>query len=114
MAIRSKTINGITLLAAYLRHHKLMSAIGLYFGIGMVLELFFSIDLLVPCLWDSIFGFRCPGCGLTTACMELLSLDFRSAWQENPLIFVVLPVGLYFIFWDIRKFNRSKTLQEKS
>ena len=113
MATRSKTINGIKILLAYLRHHWLISMVALYFGVGMLLEIFFGIDLLVPCLWDTFLHFRCPGCGLTTACMYLITMDWASAFRENPLIFVVLPAGLYFIIRDFLQFNRLKIPKEK-
>lgn len=91
---------------SYIAANKLMSGVIIYFVLSILLKIGFSINVLVPCLWKTIFDFECWGCGLTTAFINILKLDIASAYTANPLIFVVLPVGMFFIYKDFKKFNR--------
>ena len=70
-----------------------------------------EIDVCIPCLWTTIFGVHCPGCGLTTASIDLLKLDFAGAWEANPLVFAVLPAIVFFAVSDFLKF-RTKSISE--
>lgn len=85
-----------------------MSGIALYFVVSVTLKVLFSIDILIPCLWKSLFHFDCPGCGLTTAFIKILTVDFHGAFQTNPLILILIPFGLFYIYSDIKKFQRQK------
>ena len=37
------------------------------------------------CIIKNLFGFSCPGCGLTRGFISILKLDFKSATQYNVL-----------------------------
>lgn len=56
----------------------------------------------VPCLWRTLFGFECPGCGLSRAGALLLRGRFPEAAHANWLIFPFIwvsaceAVTLYF------------------
>lgn len=76
--------------------------IGLYFVFSVVLSAFFQIDITINCLWRTIFGFKCPGCGLTNACIELVKLRFHKAFECNPLVFIVIPGLVWYGFSEIR------------
>ena len=39
----------------------------------------------VPCLFTLVFGIHCPGCGMKSAILHLLELDWRGAIAINPL-----------------------------
>lgn len=54
----------------------------------------------IPCIFNSLTGLKCPGCGMTRMCLSILKLDFRSAWQYNPAVFSVLPL-LAVAFFDM-------------
>ncbi len=69
--------------------------------------LIWDIDILIPCLWKTCFHSECPGCGMTTAFIDLLTLDFVAAFYANPLVFIVLPVLSLYIVKDFRKFKRQ-------
>jgi len=109
MEIQLNTTNWTKLIYKYLRENLLFSGIVIYFAVSIGLKMFLSIDILIPCLWKTLFHFHCPGCGLTTAFIEILKLNFVNAFYANPLIFIVLPIGLYCLINDFNKFL-SKTM----
>jgi hypothetical protein len=39
---------------------------------------------LLPCPFHSITGVKCPGCGMTHACIALARGDIAMAWNYNP------------------------------
>lgn len=59
---------------------------GLYFlyialgGVGFVCPLHFFT------------GYQCPGCGITTMIMNLLTFHFHDAYLANPYLFISLPI----------------------
>ena len=44
-----------------------------------------------PCLWKKCAGIECAGCGFTRACAALLTMNWKAAWNFNPLVFLVIP-----------------------
>jgi hypothetical protein len=69
-----------------------------------VLVALFSYGLLVdpdkgtggiPCLWKTLFGINCPGCGLSRAGAFLLRGRFAEAARMNWLIFPFAIVVLW-------------------
>ena len=84
----------------------------LYLAVGLYIQAVTGNDYLPPCIWYTIFGFRCPGCGLTTALLQVLRFDFIEAWNTNWKIFIVLPmflmVGLKSILKSLIKIITSK------
>lgn len=47
--------------------------------------------LALPCMFRSLTGFKCPGCGITTMFTALASLDFKASFNANPFLFVTAP-----------------------
>jgi hypothetical protein len=39
----------------------------------------------IPCLFTTIFAIHCPGCGMKTAIVQLVELDWKAAVATNPL-----------------------------
>jgi hypothetical protein len=70
--------------------------------------MFWNINIAIPCLFRLIFGFKCPGCGLTHAFIHLFKLEFKEAYSENHFIFLVAAAGLYFITKDFIDFIRKE------
>lgn len=44
------------------------------------------------CIFHSVFGFECPGCGMTRALSALVHGDAASALRYNRLVLVVFPL----------------------
>lgn len=45
----------------------------------------------LPCMFRSLTGFKCPGCGITTMFTSLATLDFEASFNANPFLFVTAP-----------------------
>ena len=43
-------------------------------------------------------GISCPGCGMSRAVLLLLSGHFQAAFQMHPLVYAVLPAGVWLFF----------------
>jgi hypothetical protein len=50
-----------------------------------------------PCIFRTLTGLFCPGCGTRSALIQLSQGNFKAAWRLNPLAVIALPVGLYFV-----------------
>ncbi len=75
------------------------------FGLIVVLVLIMYI-LNIPCLFKTVFKIPCPGCGMTRAYISLLHLDFKKAFEYNPMFWSVPILFLLYIF-DIKIFKKE-------
>lgn len=96
------------IIVSYLLENWAYSAFALYSLIGIILHQLFEIDILIPCLFTTLFNIHCPGCGITHAFIELLSFNFTDAWHYNPLIFLVFPAGVFYVIKDFKSFYDKK------
>jgi len=93
----------------YIKRNFLITGIVGYYFIGLILYVFAKIDILIPCIWHSLFDIRCPGCGLTRAFIDLISFNYTAAWDSNPLIFIVFPGITYYIIKDFVRFVKNNS-----
>lgn len=53
-------------------------------------------NIPLPCVFYSVTGLYCPGCGAGRACYSILHGQFLNAFCYNPLMTILLPlIGLY-------------------
>lgn len=62
-------------------------------------------------IWFST-GISCPGCGMSRAVLLMLSGHFRAAFRMHPLVYAVLPAGIWLFFGPeqtagLRRFKRG-------
>lgn len=57
---------------------------------------FYAFD--IPCVFRSVFGIQCPGCGMTRACLSLLHFDLKQAFAYNYMFWSVPIIFLYILF----------------
>jgi hypothetical protein len=55
------------------------------------------------CVSVILFDVECYGCGMTRAIQHLIHLDFESAWAFNKLSFIVFPLAIFMILWELKK-----------
>lgn len=90
-----------------------MAFVGTYFLISILIKIYFAIDIQIPCVWKTFFHVECPGCGLTRSFTQILYFDLVGAFKTNPLIFIVMPAGIFFIITDFIKFKRRLKGEDK-
>ena len=54
-----------------------------------------------PCIFRSLTGFTCPGCGTTRALHEITHGHIFSAFMLNPLLVLALP----FLFYALLRYS---------
>ena len=82
------------------------TAVILFILTSVLSKAYLGVGFTIPCVFTTLLDVRCPGCGLTTAAVALAHLDPVTAFDANPLIFVVapaLPVYVWFSFRDERR-----------
>ena len=77
-----------------------------YVTIGLMLRAYANIDICPPCLINKIFGINCWGCGLTTAFIHILRLEFVEAFNSNWLIIIVFPSIIFFTLNNLIKVTK--------
>ena len=53
--------------------------------------------LAVPCIFRTLTGWQCPGCGITRACLSLLKGEIRTSFSYNPVLYIAGPCIIYLI-----------------
>lgn len=98
-----------SLIIKYIKANYVLFGISIYILFSALLNALTGIDICIPCIWKTLFKVSCPGCGLTTALMNLLELNIKQAFESNWLIFVVLPTGVYYLIRDFKKYKQNTT-----
>lgn len=65
----------------------------------------------LPCMFHTITGLQCPGCGVTHMCTALMKLDLHHAIQANPVIFALLPLWIVSFIKNIILYVRTGSYQ---
>lgn len=76
--------------------------------ITFLIIIFFMWIFNVGCLFKSIIGIPCPGCGLTRATLAFLRFDLTAAFRYHPLFWLVIPFLLLVIYSKKPLFNSKK------
>ena len=69
----------------------------------------FILDTKIPCVFKSMLGISCPGCGMTRAIHEILHFNFFQAIKYNILALPLVVLGIIstpVIIYDII-FNKN-------
>jgi hypothetical protein len=91
----------------YVKINPFISFFCFYILLSALLKSTTGIDICIPCIWQSIFGIHCPGCGLTTAFISMIEFDFKNAFKSNWLIFIIVPIVIYYVIQDYVKFRNE-------
>lgn len=86
----------------------ILVAINLYQR-GFRLESF--LQIMPPCVFRTLTGFYCPGCGGTRAVLELLHGNLFHSFYYHPIVlYTVVLYGWYLISNTIQWLSREKYL----
>jgi hypothetical protein len=65
------------------------------------------------CLSVRFFNVECYGCGLTRGVMHLIHFEFAEAWAFNKLTFIVFPLLVYTLLFEIwQRFLKPSSQEE--
>ncbi len=81
---------------------------------GVLTVLFFfdpaTAGFYPPCLFKTVLGMGCPGCGSLRAVHQMLHGHLAAAWELNPPVVVALPLaGLAGVIGVIARRTRSSS-----
>lgn len=81
--------------------------------ISIIIITVFSVFVLFfyRCPIKLIFGFDCPGCGMTRALKSALMLDFKGAFEYHPMFFIFAAEAVYYVF---SRYILKKRLSDKT
>ena len=82
----------------YVKENSILTIVVLYFSFSVLLNVFFGLDYLIPCLWKYFFGVECSGCGITSSVIQIFKGNFQLAWEINKLTFLVFPLLFLYGF----------------
>ncbi len=84
---------------------------------GFAYAVFVEIThLSIPCVFHSLTGYLCPGCGITRLVMSVLHGDLEGARKANMFIWHLFPLaagyGAYRLFKYVRNDDTGFSLPE--
>lgn len=68
------------------------------FAVLFIVYKFWGVGIPCPLHWAT--GLYCPGCGVMRALVSFVQLQFYQALRFNALLFVLLPLLLFFLIRD--------------
>lgn len=66
---------------------------------------------ILPCIFNKITGFYCPGCGMTRAVNSCFKFNFYQALRFNALLFIMpIMLGIYYFASYMEKPKIAKVI----
>jgi hypothetical protein len=59
------------------------------------------------CLSQLVLKTQCPGCGITRAIQHAIHLEFKTAFEYNKLVVIVLPLLIYLYFVHLKEMTNQ-------
>lgn len=88
---------------SFLENKKFQGTAVITAAVFFVVILFFwdpaVLNYYPPCLFETVTGLLCPGCGGMRGTHQLLHFNFYDAFYLNPLVFVSTPLIFYSIVY---------------
>ncbi len=77
-------------------------------SMGLIYAVFYAVtDIGIPCFFNKITHLKCPGCGITHMCINILKLDFPAAFKDNPVILILSPFWLIAFIYQIIRYIKT-------
>ena len=97
--------------ASKLRALRLLKILVLLLMLGAIYFAFWRVTGIgIPCIFNSLTGAYCPGCGISRMFANLLRFDFNAAANNNVFVLCLLPFAVIVaIFKAIRYIKNGVT-----
>lgn len=69
--------------------------------VSILFVMLFVLKIEIPCMFKTILGISCAGCGMTRAVNEILNLNFIQAFKYNMLSVPLVIFGIVSVFMII-------------
>lgn len=66
------------------------------------------------CPFRKLFHIWCPGCGGTRMVKAIFHLEFYQAFRYNPLLFILLIMGLFYLLYMLIIYYKEKIVIKPS
>ncbi len=73
----------------------------------LIADILLKYNNNTTCIWNNLFQIECWGCGITRAFHAFCHLDFKSAYNYNNKIFIIIPILIYIWINEIMKFLKQ-------
>lgn len=94
------------------RVRKIIYRDGIILLAGILYAVFVRLTgLAVPCIFRTLTGWQCPGCGITRACLSLLKGEIRTSFSYNPFLYIAGPCIIYLIVRGDLNYIKDNTFQ---
>ena len=90
---------------------KSIKALTIFALAGIIYLIFINVTgITVPCIFQKITGWHCPGCGITTLFYRLSKGNIKGAYLANRFIFVTSPFIIFeVIYCEYLKYREKKS-----
>ena len=80
------------------RIRKIIYRDGIILLAGILYAVFVRLTgLAVPCIFRTLTGWLCPGCGITRASLSLIKGNVQASFSYNPFLYIAGPCIIYLI-----------------
>ena len=73
-----------------IKTHIIIGIIGIVYAVACM-----KTGYGIPCIFRLVTGFKCPGCGISRMCLELLKLNIKEAVHYNMGVVAMSPILIY-------------------
>ncbi|WP_037373151.1 DUF2752 domain-containing protein [Anaerovorax odorimutans] len=81
---------------------------GIVFCAGLMYAYLYSYySIRIPCVFHTVTGLYCPGCGISRMCIALLHFNFKGAFSYNQGVMLALPIMIIIAAQVIIKYIKS-------
>ncbi len=91
----------------FFRWRNLLIGLVAILALGGVYCILARQGLGIPCIFYTVTGLRCPGCGNSRAALALLRLDVKAALGYNMLFPLEFFYIVWVLFWCSRAYLRG-------
>lgn len=92
------------------QYGRFVEVLGLIAKIGLIGFLYYLLLIYgvhIPCVFRTITGLKCPGCGISRMFLGLFARDFEKAWYFNCFVLALIPFGGLYGVYKVGKYIKT-------